>query len=53
MAPPMRFARAGSLPNVTNIGSMFVVPLARLKPVWVISSAAGLSSRALSVNAAA
>jgi hypothetical protein len=49
----MRFARRGDLPKVTNMGSMSVVLLATVKPVWVGSLAEGLASRALIVLDAA
>ena len=53
IAPPIRLARMGSLPNVVNMGSMFVVLLEKVKPVWVGSLAAGCRARAQRVTAAA
>jgi hypothetical protein len=53
MALPIRFARAGDFPNVANMGSISVVLLAKQKPVWVASVAAGLSFRADMVFVAA
>ena len=53
IAPPIRLARTGSLPNVMNMGSMLVVLLERVKPVCVGSVAVGWRVSARRVTAAA
>lgn len=53
MAPPKRLARAGFLPIVTNMGSLSVVLLCSVKPVWVGSDAEGLRFKAGITAAAA
>lgn len=42
IAPPIRVARLGDFPNVTNMGSLSTVLFATQKPAWVGSLAAGL-----------